>query len=160
MSNSYLQTVAILAGFFALSQKVWPPVDFKFKGDEGEQVVARPFSRQDLHRLALRLNSLLSLSMILVVLREIHSSSGKLKKVRQASRPFSRHATADGRSFSHFILNSMKSFTGLVFRRSVENGAHVVGHSLFVFSWHFGQDISGLSGESIPIMHPKNWTAH
>ena len=33
---------------------------------------------------------------MLVVLNETHSSSGKLKKVRQASRDLSRHLAAEG----------------------------------------------------------------
>ena len=39
-----------------------------------------------------------------VVLNEIHSSSGKLKKVRQAFIEVPRHFVAEGRSFSHLSL--------------------------------------------------------
>ncbi len=38
---------------------------------------------------------------MLVVRKDIHSSSGKEKKVRQVSREFDRHFTAEGSSFSH-----------------------------------------------------------
>jgi hypothetical protein len=44
-----------------------------------------------------------------VGLNEIHSSSGKLKKVRQASIEVSRHFTAEGRSFSHLSINLSKN---------------------------------------------------
>jgi len=40
--------------------------------------------------------------MMLVVRNDIHSSSGNEKKVRQASREFDKHLTAEGISFSHF----------------------------------------------------------
>ena len=40
-----------------------------------------------------------------VVLNEIHSSSGKLKKVIQASIEVPRHFTAEGRSFPHLSVN-------------------------------------------------------
>jgi len=56
-----------------------------------------------------RLNSLFSRSMTLVVRSEIHSSSGKSKKVRQAPREFSRHLTADGISFCQRSFNLAKN---------------------------------------------------
>jgi hypothetical protein len=50
-----------------------------------------------------------------VVLNEIHSSSGKLKKVRQASIEVSRHFTAEGRSFSHLSINLSKNSLAFFF---------------------------------------------
>ena len=44
--------------------------------------------------------------MIFVVRRDIHSSMGKSKKVKQASMDLSRQATADGIAFAHLDLNS------------------------------------------------------
>jgi hypothetical protein len=52
--------------------------------------------------------------MMLVVLRDIHSSSVNEKEVRQASRELESDFTAEGRSFSHFsrkdIANSSAFF--------------------------------------------------
>jgi hypothetical protein len=47
--------------------------------------------------------------MTLVVRRQIHSSSGKFRYVKHASREFSRHFTADGISFSHLAVNCVKN---------------------------------------------------
>ena len=56
----------------------------------------------------LRLNSLLSRSMMLVVLKEIHSSGGKSKKVKQESMLRFRHSTAEGMIFCHFWQKVLK----------------------------------------------------
>jgi len=53
----------------------------------------------------LLLNSLLSLSITFVVLKEIHSSLGNLKNDRQESIEFERDLKAEGNSFSYLILN-------------------------------------------------------
>jgi len=63
----------------------------------------------------LRLNSLLSRSIMFVVLNDIHSPSGKLKKVRQAFIEVSRHFTAEGRSFSHLSINLSKNSLAFFF---------------------------------------------
>jgi hypothetical protein len=49
--------------------------------------------------------------MIFVVLKEIHSSSGKLKKGQACLKAFFQtfDRRGKGRSFSHFALNSVKS---------------------------------------------------
>ena len=47
--------------------------------------------------------------MMFVVLSEIHSSSGHMKNVKQASMEFSRHLTAEGRSFCHLSLKVLKN---------------------------------------------------
>jgi len=62
-----------------------------------------------------RLNSLLSRSIMLVVLNDIHSSSGKLKKVRQESIEVSRHFTAEGISFSRLSANWPKNSRAFFF---------------------------------------------
>ena len=52
--------------------------------------------------LVLLLNSLLSRSMTLVVRKEIHSSSGNLKKVKQESMDLSKQLVAEGNVSFHF----------------------------------------------------------
>jgi hypothetical protein len=42
---------------------------------------------------------------MLIVLNEIHSSSGKLKKVKQKLMDLSRQEVAEGRFFYYFSLN-------------------------------------------------------
>ena len=49
-----------------------------------------------------------------VVLNDIHSSSGKLKNVKQASMDLSKQLAAEGRSFPHLcfnISNNPKAFS-------------------------------------------------
>jgi hypothetical protein len=48
--------------------------------------------------------------MTLVVLRHTHSSGGNCKYVKQVFREFSRHLTAEGKSFSLAVLNASKNF--------------------------------------------------
>jgi hypothetical protein len=48
--------------------------------------------------------------MTLVVLREIHSSSGNSRYVRQDSKEFPRHLTAEGRSCCLFFSKSLKNW--------------------------------------------------
>lgn len=55
--------------------------------------------------LFLRLNSLFSRSTMFVVLKDVHSSSGNLKNVKQAFIDCRNDFTAEGSSFSHFLLN-------------------------------------------------------
>ncbi len=62
-------------------------------------------------RLVRRLNSLFNRSMKFVVRSEIHSTSGKLKKVRQEWIVLYRQDTADGRAVSHFSTKTLKSPT-------------------------------------------------
>ena len=56
-----------------------------------------------------RLNSLFKRSITLVVRREIHSSSGKSKKVRQLSREFCKHFTAEGTSLFQRSVNWLEN---------------------------------------------------
>jgi len=44
--------------------------------------------------------------MILIVLSEIHSSSGQIKTLRHDSIELPRHFTAEGISFSYLFLKS------------------------------------------------------
>ena len=80
---------------------------------------------------------------MLVVRREIHSSSGKLKKMRHASRDFSRHFTAEGNWFSQSVLNSGEELRGFLPGRGIEDGSHLIGHRLFELLGHLGQHIPG-----------------
>jgi len=57
----------------------------------------------------LRLTSLLRRSIMFVVLKEIHSSSGQIKNVRHAYIEFSKHLTADGRSRCHLSLKMSRN---------------------------------------------------
>jgi len=53
-----------------------------------------------------------------VVLNEIHSSSGKLKKVKQASMDLSKQLTAEGRSLLHLCLKSSKNSIAFCFEEA------------------------------------------
>ena len=66
----------------------------------------------------LRLNSLFNRSMIFVVLNEILSFSGKLKKDKQASIDFSKQLTAEGIFFSHLLLNVSKDSSAVPFEEA------------------------------------------
>jgi len=68
--------------------------------------------------LVLRLNSLLRRSIMLVVLKEIHSSSGQIKKLRHSSIEFSRHFTAEGRSCCHLYLKISKNSIAFFFEEA------------------------------------------
>jgi hypothetical protein len=52
--------------------------------------------------------------MTFVVRKHIHSSSGKLRYVKQEASDFSRHLTADGSSLSHLDLKSLKNSTAFL----------------------------------------------
>jgi hypothetical protein len=52
---------------------------------------------------------------MLVALKEIHSSSGKLKNVKQASIERLRNFIAEGRSFSHLPLKVSKNSRSFFF---------------------------------------------
>jgi len=53
--------------------------------------------------------------MMLVVRRDIHSSSGKLKKVKQALIDLSRQDTVKGIVSFHFLLNCSKNSIAVFF---------------------------------------------
>lgn len=52
--------------------------------------------------------------MALVVLSDIHSSSGNEKKVRQVSRELDKDFTAEGSSFSHLAAKASANASAFV----------------------------------------------
>ena len=77
----------------------------QFSEGMGQDVEAPILLYRGLVRL---LNSLLSRSITLVVRKEIHSPSGKLKKVKQESMDLSKQLVAEGNSSCHFCWNISK----------------------------------------------------
>jgi hypothetical protein len=55
---------------------------------------------------------------MLVVRRDIHFSSGKLKKIKQALMDLSRQDTDEGIVSFHFFLNCSKNFIALFFEEA------------------------------------------